>query len=71
MSRHPAHHAIFAMETDIKDVRRWALVLAHMATSDNGIEGEELHVVSGVLFDIGKRLVEQWDEAFAATGGQS
>ncbi|MGU3665049.1 hypothetical protein ACLBX9_12785 [Methylobacterium sp. A49B] len=58
------------METDVKDVGRWALVLSHIASSDHAIEGDDIHVISGVLFEIGKRLATRWDEAFEAARGE-
>lgn len=66
MNRSVAFSHVADMEGDVKDVRCWAGILAHMADSANGVESGELHVISGVLFELGERLTIRWDQAFEA-----
>lgn len=71
MSSNPSFYPVSEMEADIKDVRRWAGVLTHMAEGLGGEEGEQLHAVSNVLFALGDRLRKQWADAFEAAGGKA
>jgi hypothetical protein len=70
MSREAAFKSLFEMETDIRNVRRWAGVLNHLGTSESTVESEQIYVISNVLFEIGKRLDARWEEAFKAARGQ-
>ena len=71
MTRNVALSPMMDMESAVSDVRRWAMVLTHIATSDDCSQGEELHVVANALRNLGRDLEAKWKRAFEAAGGEA
>jgi len=70
MNRHPAFDAVSDMEDHIATARLTADLLLVIANSRGMIPAETLHMLGRPLSEAAERLKEQFDIAFAATGGQ-
>ncbi|BAU89391.1 hypothetical protein MPPM_0786 [Methylorubrum populi] len=53
------------MESGVKDVERYGLILQHLAESPFALEGSELHLVADLLKAHGQKLAQQWNAALA------
>ncbi|GJE52533.1 hypothetical protein GOFOIKOB_5606 [Methylobacterium tardum] len=68
--RNPAFEVVSRMEDDVASVARWAEVLGLLGSTPHMIDPSAIHAIAEPIRDIGKRLNEQWSEAFDIVAGR-